>query len=175
MKILHINGTSYGGAANFVFNLHKKLMNIKTVSSYVYVPKKRNVENIIYPQSIFFKFYSLTKILITKILNRIFIKSNQTITLSLLKSYEIKKVIKKINPDLINIHWLGNEFMSLKEINSLKVPIVWTLHDMWLLSPHSHYFNDNEFDKIKQRQLSLFSKYLLNKKIKSGVINIRKA
>ncbi len=173
MKILHINGTSYGGAANFVFNLHKKLMNIKTVSSYVYVPKKRNVENIIYPQSIFFKFNYLTKILITKILNRIFIKSNQTITLSLLKSYEIKKVIKKVNPDLINIHWLGNEFMSLKEINSLKVPIVWTLHDMWLLSPYSHYFNDNEFDKIKKRQLSLFSKYLLNKKIKLKYKNIK--
>ena len=173
MKILHINGTSYGGAANFVFNLHKKLVNIENVYSYVYVPKKRNVKNIVYPQSIFFKFNSLFKVLITKTLNRIFIKSNQTITLSLLKSYEIEKVIKKINPDLINIHWLGNEFMSLKEINFLKVPIVWTVHDMWLLSPYSHYFNDSEFDKIKKRQLSLFSKYLLNKKVKLKYKNIK--
>ena len=166
MIILHINGTSYGGAANFVFNLHKKLIDKENVTSYVYVPKKRNVKNIIYPKSIFFKFNLLLKILVTKILNRLFIKSDNTITLSLLKSYEIKKIIKKIDPDLINIHWIGNEFMSLKEIASLKVPIVWTLHDMWVLSPFSHYFGDNEFDKIKKRQLTFFSKYLLNKKIK---------
>ena len=46
MIILHINGTSYGGAANFVFNLHKKLIDKENVTSYVYVPKKRNVKNI---------------------------------------------------------------------------------------------------------------------------------
>ena len=66
MIILHINGTSYGGAANFVFNLHKKLIDKENVTSYVYVPKKRNVKNIIYPKSIFFKFNLLLKILITK-------------------------------------------------------------------------------------------------------------
>ena len=173
MKILHINGTSYGGTANFVFNLHKKLIDKENVNSYVYVPKKRNIKNIIYPQSIFFKFNSLLKILVTKILNRLFIKSDHTITLSLIKSYEIKKIIKKIDPDLINIHWIGNEFMSLKEIASLKVPIVWTLHDMWVLSPYSHYFGDNEFDKIKNRQLTFFSKYMLNKKIKLRHKNIK--
>ena len=173
MKILHINGTSYGGTANFVFNLHKKLIDKENVNSYVYVPKKRNIKNIIYPQSIFFKFNSLLKILVTKILNRLFIKSDHTITLSLIKSYEIKKIIKKIDPDLINIHWIGNEFMSLKEIASLKVPIVWTLHDMWVLSPYSHYFGDNEFDKIKNRQLTFFSKYMLNKKIKLKHKNIK--
>ena len=85
MKILHINGTSYGGTANFVFNLHKKLIDKENVNSYVYVPKKRNIKNIIYPQSIFFKFNSLLKILVTKILNRLFIKSDHTITLSLIK------------------------------------------------------------------------------------------
>ena len=173
MKILHINGTSYGGTANFVFNLHKKLIDKENVNSYVYVPKKRNIKNIIYPQSIFFKFNSLLKILVTKILNRLFIKSDHTITLSLIKSYEIKKIIKKIDPDLINIHWIGNEFMSLKEIASLKVPIVWTLHDMWVLSPYSHYFGDKEFDKIKNRQLTFFSKYMLNKKIKLKHKNIK--
>ena len=135
--------------------------------------RKKKRKNIIYPKSIFFKFNLLLKILVTKILNRLFIKSDNTITLSLLKSYEIKKIIKKIDPDLINIHWIGNEFMSLKEIASLKVPIVWTLHDMWVLSPFSHYFGDNEFDKIKKRQLTFFSKYLLNKKIKLKYKNIK--
>ena len=26
MRILHINGTSYGGAANFVFDLHEEFL-----------------------------------------------------------------------------------------------------------------------------------------------------
>ena len=42
---------------------HKKLIDKENVTSYVYVPKKRNVKNIIYPKSIFFKFNLLLKFL----------------------------------------------------------------------------------------------------------------
>ena len=39
MKVLHINGTAYGGAANFVIDLHKSLLE-KNVESILYIPKK---------------------------------------------------------------------------------------------------------------------------------------
>ena len=40
MKILHINGTSSGGAYNVVYNLHKNLLN-KNLDSFVLLPKKK--------------------------------------------------------------------------------------------------------------------------------------
>ena len=34
---------------------------------------------------------------------------------------------QKRKADLINIHWIGNEFLSINEILNFKKPIVWTL------------------------------------------------
>ena len=58
MKVLHINGTAYGGAANFVIDLHKSLLE-KNVESILYIPKKRNIPKLIHPNSIFFKFHNM--------------------------------------------------------------------------------------------------------------------
>ena len=40
---------------------------------------------------------------------------------------------KKINGELVNLNWIGEETISLKNISKIKVPIIWTLHDMWPL------------------------------------------
>ena len=72
--------------------------------------------------------------------------------MGIFKSYEIEKIIKKIKPDIINLHWIGNEFLSLNEIKKFDVPIVWTLHDMWVFLPIEHY----RTKKIQTRKSSFF-------------------
>jgi glycosyltransferase involved in cell wall biosynthesis len=50
--------------------------------------------------------------------------------------------IKKINPDVINLHWINNGFISIKQIGKLEklnIPIIWTLHDMWPFTGGCHY------------------------------------
>lgn len=34
-------------------------------------------------------------------------------------------------PDIINLHWLGKRSLSVSQIAALRMPIVWTLHDLW--------------------------------------------
>jgi glycosyltransferase involved in cell wall biosynthesis len=44
------------------------------------------------------------------------------------------KILKKINEsdaDILHLHWIGDETISIKEIAKIKKPIVWTFHDMW--------------------------------------------
>ena len=155
MKVLHINGTAYGGAANFVIDLHKSLLE-KNVESILYIPKKRNIPKLIHPNSIFFKFHNMIKVILIKTINRFIIKSNQTVTLAFFNSYEIRKIIKKEKPDLINIHWIGNEFLSINEILNFNKPIVWTLHDMWTFLPVEHYKDNNKsINAIPQLKLLL--------------------
>ena len=45
------------------------------------------------------------------------------------------------NADIINLHWVNYfwSLSSLKSIVGLKKPIVWTLHDQWLLTGGCHY------------------------------------
>ncbi len=165
MKVLHINGTAYGGAANFVIELHEKLIEEK-VDSFIYLPKNRNVKKLIKPNSFFFKFHFILKIFLKKIFNKVILKSSQTITLGIFKSFEIEKIIKKINPDIIHLHWIGNEFMSIKEILKIKTPIVWTLHDMWVFSPLEHYTAENNSERniLSKKLENLVNSYFLKKK-----------
>ncbi|MAG79419.1 MULTISPECIES: glycosyltransferase [unclassified Limnobacter] len=41
--------------------------------------------------------------------------------------------------DIVNLHWLGAEMLSIKEIARIRQPIVWTMHDMWPFSGSEHY------------------------------------
>jgi glycosyltransferase involved in cell wall biosynthesis len=50
--------------------------------------------------------------------------------------------IKKFNPDIIHIHWNGRNLISIDEITRLKIPIVISLHDLWMLSGTEHLFID---------------------------------
>ena len=47
--------------------------------------------------------------------------------------------------DVVHIHWPGRNWLSIEEIGAIRVPIVWTLHDCWLLRGGEHYepFSDS--------------------------------
>jgi glycosyltransferase involved in cell wall biosynthesis len=47
--------------------------------------------------------------------------------------------------DLINLHWIGNETISLKRISEIKKPILWTLHDMWAFCGSEHFTTNNRY------------------------------
>ena len=39
--------------------------------------------------------------------------------------------LNESNADLIHLHWVGGEMMSIADIGRLRKPVVWTMHDMW--------------------------------------------
>jgi len=41
--------------------------------------------------------------------------------------------------DLVNLHWLGGEMLSVEEIGRIRIPMCWTMHDMWAFSGAEHY------------------------------------
>lgn len=46
--------------------------------------------------------------------------------------------------DVINIHWVNNEFLSIEDIGRIDKPKVITLHDMWAFCGTEHYANDGQ-------------------------------
>jgi len=76
--------------------------------------------------------------------------------------------------DMINLHWIGNETLSLKQINKLKKPVVWTLTDMWpfLGAEHVNYFDEkkkyywNDERILYKKDLNL-NNFFLKRKIKN--------
>ncbi len=44
--------------------------------------------------------------------------------------------------DVINLHWVTDGFLSIKEIGKVEKPIVWSLYDMWPFAGTEHYGAD---------------------------------
>jgi glycosyltransferase involved in cell wall biosynthesis len=67
------------------------------------------------------------------------------------------------NFDLINLHWIGNETISLKEISKIQKPILWTLHDMWSFCGAEHFSINNRFKTNYSRRPPLETGIDINK------------
>ena len=75
---------------------------------------------------------------IRKLFNRIlkklikiifFIDNEDSINFGLIPSSFLAK-INKAKSEIINLHWLGNEIISIKQISKINGCVIWTLHDM---------------------------------------------
>lgn len=47
--------------------------------------------------------------------------------------------------DLLHLHWLGRDTLSVEEIGALRQPLVWTLHDMWTFCGAEHYCDNTRY------------------------------
>lgn len=47
--------------------------------------------------------------------------------------------------DLVHLHWLGQEMISIADIGKIEKPLVWTFHDMWAFCGIDHYCDDGRW------------------------------
>lgn len=50
--------------------------------------------------------------------------------------------VNNSSADIIHLHWVGSEMLSIADIGRIRKPIVWTLHDMWPFCGAEHYTDD---------------------------------
>ena len=62
----------------------------------------------------------------------------------MIKNNFVKK-INKIDCDIVNLHWVGNNLLSIYDIKKINKPIVWTMHDMWPYTGSEHYTFSKRF------------------------------
>lgn len=161
MKVLHINSyEDKGGASIAAKQIHSALL-FKNINSKIYVNEKSSDDqNIItdpnYFSLISFKFRERFNRNLFKIFND---RSNCTQSSGILRSLLPYK-INKMGYDIINLHWINNEMMSIKDLTRIKKPLVWTLHDLWPISGKDHYSNSNENN-------SFLNQFILSQKKKN--------
>jgi len=45
--------------------------------------------------------------------------------------------------DVVHMHWVNGEMISISDIGKINKPLVWTLHDMWGIAGAEHYCDDS--------------------------------
>ncbi|PMM04231.1 hypothetical protein BCT61_17170 [Vibrio breoganii] len=139
---------SHGGAARAAYRLHKSILKNK-VDSQMIVKIKNGDDYTVISSSRVKQILSRGVGYLSNKLSD-FQKCRSTI----LHSYNfigsfVYLLIKKSNADVVNLHWVNAETLSIRQISKINKPIVMTLHDMWAFCGSEHLAIDEEHSQFR--------------------------
>ena len=146
LNILHVNYyDKLGGAAIAVNRIHNSLLSNDINSKIIVANKITTDENIIGPSSTLEEIFWKIRISLNRKIEKFEKKiTYDTNSYNLIKNNFVKK-INKINCDIVNLHWIGNNLIPISDIKKINKPIVWTMHDMWPYTGSEHYTFSKRF------------------------------
>jgi glycosyltransferase involved in cell wall biosynthesis len=146
MKILHVSYTDFeGGAARAAFRLNSAL-NQNSINSKLMVRiKKTQSSTVIGPHSKFQRGLNLIRPTFGLAINRLQTSENKNLHSGNWLPSNWSSCLNQSSADIVNLHWIAGETMSIEDIGRITKPIVWTMHDMWPFTGMEHVTNyDND-------------------------------
>lgn len=140
VKILHLSTyDTAGGAARAAYRLHQGLQSINIHSQMLVQDKFSDDKTVVPPETNFEN--SLAKLgHALDALPPKFYRQRQPVEFSTQWPPDlIFPRITRINPDIINLHWINESYLKIETIAKLSKPVIWTLHDMWAFTGGCHY------------------------------------
>ncbi len=140
MKILHITEYENSGAGRAGMRLHLGLLNQNIDTTALVLGKDSDISSIVTPDKQI-KLYKFLQAKLSDAVLKKFLGDDKTFSVNTTPSLLLKQ-IQRLNPEIINFHWIGRELIKIEELKSFKLPLVWTLHDMWGFTGGCHYNED---------------------------------
>lgn len=146
MKILILSTHDLvGGAAKAAYRLHLSLLDLGVNSIMLVQFKTSDDPTVLSVDSSKNKIASRIRRFIEKLPSSIFSDDKKYLfSLSWLSNKRTVRMINKLNPDIVHLHWFNSGMLSISDLPKIKFPIVWTLHDMWAFTSGLHV--DPSFD-----------------------------
>jgi glycosyltransferase involved in cell wall biosynthesis len=143
MNVFQINQSdSLGGAARAAYRIHlairqqgeesKMLVNVKCSDDWT-------VEG---PQSLIDKVRARLSPHAAKTIRNLLKTKNLILHSPAIIPSAFPAFINESDVDIVNLHWVAWEMLSISDIAKISKPLVWTLHDMWAFCGAEHYTND---------------------------------
>lgn len=140
MRVFALNlSDSIGGAAKAAYRIHKAV-GMMGVDSTLMVNRKRKVDDSVIGlkssfEVLFDKFRSGFGVLVSRMMST----PNADYHSPAIFPTSWSKKLSRLEVDVIHLHWINGEMMSIGDIGAIQKPLVWTLHDMWAFSGAEHY------------------------------------
>lgn len=140
MKVVHFfSGNPNSGAASGALNLLSGLVN-KNLEIKIFNDK---FDFYIEKKKIYYKpnNYKKLKSFLFNVLDRLsFLSVSKKVKFSNGFVGKLPLSIDEINKyDILHLHWINNGYFNLNNLNEIKIPIVWTIRDMWPFTGGCHY------------------------------------
>lgn len=147
MKVLQVSATDIiGGAGIATYRLHQGLRGLG-VASQMLVMRKATTDPTVHRLADQFNAISRVQRRFAQRLHQHALTQNPRKPDSAYWSlnhrpYPIADVINAFNPDIVHLHWIGDNFVPVQQFRKINAPLVWTLHDMWGFTGGCHYAGD---------------------------------
>lgn len=151
LKVLSVCTSLGGGAGRAAYRIHQGVRNLGVDSRMLLKGGKSNGQSIVtldelVPQNPLYKALDWSR---SKIKNKIQhfqwdrYPRRENVFMSDLRGTDLNGALKRLDYDVLHLHWINNRFVPLKALPKDK-PIVWTLHDSWPFCGVCHYFFECE-------------------------------
>mgnify|MGYP000151977082 CR=1 FL=1 len=140
MRVFALNlSDSIGGAAKAAYRIHQAVRGIGVDSSLAVHRKTLNDPHTIGPKNnleiLFDRFRSGIGVLVARLMRT---RNGDYHSPAIFPTFWSQK-LNQSNADVVHLHWIHGEMMSVSDLGSIQKPLIWTLHDMWAFSGAEHY------------------------------------
>ena len=140
MKVLLVsNYDVQGGAARASYRLHKGLEGLGVSSEILVNYKSSDDENVRLMPTKFGEKFKGIRSKLNRLPLKLYPKLGPVIFSPQWVPDSLADEVAKINPDVINLHWVCEGYMQIETLARFNQPVVWTLHDMWAFTGGCHY------------------------------------
>ena len=138
MKVLHINFAGGCGGAAIAAKRISKALNASGINSEVWVARDEgDAQGVRCIKSLLSqKLDSAKNILVQKGIKYLGIKAELSVNLF---PSQLIQLLNASDADVIHLHWINAEMISIPQLAKIRKPVVWTLHDMWAFCGAEHY------------------------------------
>jgi len=138
-----------GGASRASWRLHRSFIESDIDSSMRVALKKSDDYRVFGPIGKIRKGVVIVRPLLNKLITSLQKNTDTILHSSAVFPSRIDKDINLSNADVVNLHWVNCETLSIEAIGRINKPVIWTLHDMWAFCGTEHYVKDKEDARFK--------------------------
>ena len=144
---------AYGGAARAAYRLQSAFQRATLPNVHIVLQVARKHTDgcsIQGPRSTLSKGWPYLKTATGACLQRLQSTANPIFHSSAWLPCHLDRLLNQCDEDLLHLHWVQEEMLSIEAIGRLRKPLVWTLHDTWPFCGSEHYphdFNDTRYEQ----------------------------
>lgn len=130
-----------GGAAKAAYRLHRSLLEADAEAWLHVAVEYLGGDKVCGPIRYFDRGLAIVKPVLAQYLMRCQKTSNQILHSPAIFPTRRSKAINDSNADVVNLHWICREMMSIEDVGQITKPVVWTMHDSWAFCGAEHHPN----------------------------------
>jgi glycosyltransferase involved in cell wall biosynthesis len=145
MKILHLTYNDFGGAGRAALRIHQALFKAG-VDSRMKVGRSSIEDWTVHgPSTNLERGLALLRPHLTSPICKALKTGNSSLHSPQVLPSNCVKRINDSDADVVNLHWVQGEMLSVADIGRIQKPVVWTLHDMWAFCGAEHYTGEDRW------------------------------